>query len=368
MSESFRCFAEIDLAALQHNAEALKALVPGKGLLAIVKANAYSHGAIEISKTLSGRVEMLGVSTAEEALALRGAGITEDILIVGYTPLESLCELSRENISVAVHDAQRAQQMSRVARDTGCTLRAHLKINTGMNRLGITYDNTEEILDTLHLDNLSLEGVFTHLAVADGIKQDEREFTTTQHARFMQAVSFIKNSGVNPKYIHCENTGGTAFHNLAGCNMVRCGIGLYGHAPDSEPVVGLRPIMRVFATVAQIRELSNGDTVSYGRTFRADKPTKVAVLTIGYADGYPRALSGRGTVAVNGQPASVLGRVCMDYIMVDITEIENVEIGDTVEVLGKRPADGFDKVAQMCDTVAYEILCGISSRVSRVYK
>ncbi len=368
MSDSLRSFAEIHLGNLRHNAEVLSGLAKGKALLAIVKANAYSHGAVEVSKALDGLVDMLGVSTSEEALTLRKAGIKNDILIVGYTSLDSLCDLSRANIAVAVHDAERARQMSQIASEGGCTLRVHLKINTGMNRLGISYDNSKEISATLLQKNLVFEGVFTHLAVADGMDIEERNFTAEQHARFMQAVTLIKKMGVNPKYIHCENTAGTAFCNFEGCNMVRCGIGLYGHAPDSEPIKGLKPVMSVGATVAQIRELSVGDTVSYGRMYRADKPTRIAILTIGYADGYPRALSDKGKVSLNGRPARVLGRVCMDYTMVDISDIDNVEVGDTVEMIGHAPADDFLSVSKMCDTIVYEILCGISSRVLRVYK
>ncbi len=367
MSDSSRCYAYIHTDRLRHNVSVLKGAAKGKSFLAIVKADAYGHGAIEVSRAIEDIVDMLGVATVQEALELRNAGITSELLVLGYCRLEELKILAAHNISIAVYDAQYAKKQSQIAKENGFTLRCHLKINTGMNRLGIRYDEYDDILDTLNLDNFEFEGLFTHLAVADGSRDVDKSFTDTQHERFALSIDFIKKSGYNPRYIHSENTAGTMFCGYEGCNTVRCGIGMYGYSSEEMPIKGLQQVMRIYAYVVQVQCLKPGDTVSYGRTFKATKEMKVAVLNAGYADGYPRKLSSRGIVSIGGKSAKVIGRVCMDYITIDVSDIDNVQIGDRVEILGDMPATGIDEAASVCDTIVHEITCGFSARASKVY-
>ncbi len=367
MTDSLRCFAHIDLGRLRQNVEVLRRHAGEKQLLAVVKADAYGHGAPSVARAIEDRVTMFGVSTMQEALELRDVGIHADILLQGYAPCEALYKLAKNNVTITIYDANYAKEQSRIAKEGGFRLRCHLKLNSGMNRLGIACERRDDILTTLSLENLDFEGVFTHFASADGRTSDDCDFTSLQQERFLSAVEFIKSNGHKMRFVHSENTAGTIFCDIEGCNMVRCGIGLYGFTTDLQPLEGLRPVMRFFATVAQLQYIDDGDSVSYGRTFTAKEQMKVAVLTVGYADGYPRALSGRGMVSFNGESAKVVGRVCMDYIIVDVSHIENVAIGDKVEVIGDAPASDAVSTAEMCDTIVYEVLCGVSSRVVRIY-
>ncbi len=362
-----RCYATINLARLLENCRVLKRLAGSKMMVAVVKADGYGHGAVQVAKTLSGEVEMFAVSTAGEALQLRAAGITDEILVLGFVPKQKLKALATQNIVITAYDADYARQQAQVARQGGFTLRTHLKINSGMNRLGLSAENIEQITALLELEGLHFEGVFTHLAVADGESEGDREFTADQQRRFIGCVESLKKAGFNPKYIHSENTAGTAFCGFDICNMVRCGIGLYGYPPDVTPIKGLKPVMQLYARVAQCRTLKVGEAISYGRTFVAERPMRVAVVTAGYADGYTRLLSGKAVTEVAGRAAPVIGRVCMDYLFIDITDINGVEIGDAVRLIGDAPALDAQQAAEKSGKICYELLCGISPRVIRIY-
>ncbi len=366
--DSSRCYATIDLDRLVHNCKTLKKLAADKALMAVIKADAYGHGDVEVAKALRGMVEMFAVSTAEEAFGLREAGIQDELLVLGFVPLGQLKALSRQNIIITAYDAEYATKQAKLAADENFVLRAHLKINSGMNRLGLSVNDEEQMLRLLSLKGFSFEGVFTHFAVADGESECDKEFTKQQHDEFINRVKSLQQKGFNPKYIHSENTAGTAFCGYKENNLVRCGIGLYGYPPDAAPIKGLLPVMQLFARVAQCRTLKKGEAISYGRTFVADKDMRVAVVTAGYADGYTRLLSGKGIAEVAGSRAAVIGRVCMDYLFIDITGIDNVAIGDRVRLLGDSPASDASQAAELSGKISYELLCGISTRVIRIYK
>ncbi len=365
--DSSRCYATIDLDRLIENCNVLKKNAGNKGLLAVVKADAYGHGAIEVASALRGMVEMFAVSTAEEAFELREAGIEEELLVLGYVPTGQLKALSMQNVIITVYDEEYAVKQSEIAAGEGFTLRAHLKVNSGMNRLGISVDNEPAMLRLLSQDRLKIEGIFTHLAVADGENEQDKLFTIGQHSSFIKRVESLKLKGFNPRYIHSENTAGTAFSRFSESNLVRCGIGLYGYPPADAPIEGLKPVMQLYARVAQCQFLKKGDAISYGRTYVADKDMTVAVVTAGYADGYTRLLSDKGIVEVCGKKANVIGRVCMDYLFIDISKINVVSIGDDVKLLGDAPAIDAAKAAKLCGKISYELLCGISTRVIRIY-
>ncbi len=362
-----RCYATIELGRLVENCRVLKRLAGNKRMVAVVKADGYGHGAVQVAKTLSQEVEMFAVSTAGEALQLRASGITDEILVLGFVPKQKLKILAAQNVIITAYDAAYAQQQAQVAQQGGFVLRAHLKLNSGMNRLGLSVDNIDEIKKLLRLKSFSFEGVFTHLAVADGESNDDRDFTASQQRRFVDCVKELQREGFNPDYIHSENTAGTAFCGFDVCNMVRCGIGLYGYPPDMVPIEGLKPVMQLYARVAQCRDLKAGEAISYGRTFVADRPMRVAVVTAGYADGYTRLLSGKGIAEISGRNVPVIGRVCMDYLFIDITDIAGVDIGDAVRLIGDAPALNAGQAAVLSGKICYELLCGISPRVIRIY-
>ncbi len=365
--DSSRCYATIDLDRLTENFRVLKRTAGNKGLMAVVKADAYGHGAIEVALALKNLAEMFAVSTAEEAFELREAGIENELLVLGYVPPGQLKALSMQNVIITVYDEEYAVKQSEIACGEGFILRAHLKINSGMNRLGISVKNETAMLRLIALKGLAVEGIFTHFASADGESEEDVEFTKQQHNSFINRVESLKKKGFNPKYIHSENTAGTAYCMFKESNLVRCGIGLYGYPPGDAAVEGLKPVMQLYARVAQCRTLKQGEAISYGRTFVAEKDMRVAVITAGYADGYTRLLSGKGIVEVSGRAARVIGRVCMDYLFIDISDINNVSIGDDVKLLGDSPAIDAAEAAQLCGKISYELLCGISTRVIRIY-
>ncbi len=366
--DSSRCYATVDLDRLTENFKILKRLAGDKEMMAVVKADAYGHGDVEVAKTLSGKVSMFAVSTAEEAFGLREAGIEEELLVLGFVPPQQLRALSIQNVIITAYDEEYAKRQSDIAIEQGFTLRAHLKINSGMNRLGLPVEDVDAIMQTLSLKGFSFEGVFTHLAVADSDTAQDKDFTNLQYKAFIDRVEMLQKNGFNPRYIHSENTAGTAFCGFDKCNLVRCGIGLYGYPPSDVPIEGLMPVLQLYARVAQCRELKKGEAISYGRTFVAGKNMKIAVVTAGYADGYTRLLSGKGVAEINGKSAGVIGRVCMDYLFVDITDIEDVKIGDSIKLLGDAPASDAAEAAGLCGKISYELLCGISTRVIRIYK
>ena len=363
-----RTWAVVDLDALQHNFKLACDL--GVRVMPVIKADAYGHGAVLCAKAL-GEVgaDIFAVACLDEALELRRAGIRSDILIIGYTHPDNFATVIREGIIQTVMSVEYAQLLSAAA--TEQKARVHIKLDTGMARLGLSarcLDECEscaaDMVDIGKLPGLSVEGVFTHFAVSD---VPEQPFTHEQADRFARAVTLAEAAGAVLSIKHCANSGAIINHPSLRWDMVRQGIMLYGEKPDDScPDVDLRPVMTVKSTVAACSILRKGETVSYGRTYTAGKDLPIAVISIGYADGYFRTLSNRGWVSIKGHRCPIVGRVCMDQLMVDISACPDIKPGQEVSVIG---GDGpsFSELADMCGTINYELLCAISARVPRVY-
>ena len=369
-----RTWADISLDNLEYNYRSIRAHLPqGTKFLGVMKADAYGHGAVPVSRALADLgAEYLAVSNLEEAVQIRRGEVRLPILILGYTPAEYAANMIFLDITQEVHSLEYARELNEALAGTNYILNVHLKLDTGMTRIGFfAYDN-EQTLDELRqvaqLPHLHIEGVFMHFCVADSRAEADVSFTKLQYKRFMDMLSAMAGVGIRPEIRHCCNSGATILYPEFALDMVRPGIILYGEQPSADTVLpGLVPALRLRAAVSMVKELAAGDAVSYGCTFRAPKPMRAATLAVGYADGYPRALSSRGTVSLHGRPARVLGRVCMDQIVVDVTDIPDVKAGDAAIVFGGGAADSVDDVARMTGTINYEVLCDVGRRVQRVY-
>lgn len=367
-----RTWAEIDTRALIHNLNIFKNKLNDKKLMVVVKANAYGHSAKDLCPILDKNgADWFAVSNIDEAIALRDYGIKKPILILGYTPVEMVRELEKHNISQCVYSTEYAEKLSALAVFYGIKIKAHIKLDTGMSRLGFDCknDNLYELPDALKaakMPNIICEGVFTHFAVADRNEIQEDGFTNNQYRLFVKACDRFKAEGFSETLYHCCNSAGAILDNDKHLDMARIGISLYGLSPSSnlEMKDNLIPVLTVKSVVSLVKEIHPGDTVSYGRTFKCEKPMKIATVTAGYADGYPRLLSNKGFVYINGQKANIIGRVCMDQMCVDVTNIPDVKMGDEVLLFGKELK--VDDLADLCDTINYEIICGISPRVPRI--
>ena len=335
-----RTWAEVDLDALRHNYETLTRNLPdGCRFLGVVKADAYGHGAVPVAKELQGLgAGYLAVSNYEEALQLRRADVTLPILILGYTPVEFARDEAALHITQEVHSLEYGKALSQALTGSGQTLTVHMKIDTGMSRLGFfAYDRPEtvpELVELWNLPNLNVEGAFMHFAVAD--TASELEYTRMQHQRFMNVLNALKEQGIAPEIIHCANSAATIAFPEYAHDMVRPGIATYGLAPSDEMqgMADLQPLMSLKTTIAAIRPFEAGITVSYGRTYQTPGPRTIAVCPIGYADGLQRRLSGNLHFLLHGKQIPVVGRICMDMCMVDITDVPDAQVGDTVTVVG----------------------------------
>ncbi|MEE1198427.1 MAG: alanine racemase [Acutalibacteraceae bacterium] len=367
-----RTWVEIDLNALSLNFNTIKKHCSKTKIMAVVKANAYGHSVKDIAPKLQELgADSFAVSNLVEALQLREYGITRPILILGYTPTENADILAQNDITQAVFSYEFAEKLSKNAQAKNVTVKIHIKLDTGMSRLGFDCQNdnaelSKELLDTLRLPNLEFEGIFTHFCVADSCATDCVQFTNNQYERFIHCVEQIEKAGFKPKYKHCCNSAGSSLSVDKHLDFVRPGIILYGLTPDDSLTLpfNLAPVMTFKSVISMVKTIKAGDTVSYGRTFTAEKDMKVATVTAGYADGYPRALSNKASVLVNGKRAKVIGRVCMDQFTIDVSDIENVNEGDEVILFGKELP--VEELARLADTINYEIVCGISPRVPRI--
>ncbi len=367
-----RTWAEIDTKALVHNLKIFKNKLGDKKFMAVVKADAYGHSAKALCPILEQNgADWFAVSNINEAIALREAGIKKPILILGYTPVDMVRELVKNDLSQCVYSTEYAEKLSALAVFYDIKVKAHIKLDTGMSRLGFNCKNNDlcELNDALKaasLPNIICEGVFTHFAVADRTAAQEDGFTQKQYDLFIKACNYFKAEGFNDTLFHCCNSAATILDNDKHLDMARVGISLYGLSPSSDLTLDddLTPVMTVKSVVSLVKQINTGDTVNYGRTFKCEKPMKIATVTAGYADGYPRALSNQGYVYINGYRADIVGRVCMDQMCVDVTDIPDVKMGDEVLLFGKDLT--VDALADLCGTINYEIICGISPRVPRV--
>lgn len=372
MRQFDRTYAEVNLHAVRHNIEeARKNIKSGTKIMAIVKANAYGHGAVPVSKALISQVDAYGVAMIEEALELRDAGIDKTILILGYTGEEWYEELVKHCISQTIYTYDMAKKLSDVAVSHGKQTPIHIKIDTGMGRIG--FAPTEESVGIVEkisqLPGVFIEGIFTHFARAD---EKTIEAAKEPFARYMQFVQELEKKGIRIPVRHVSNSASIISFPEANLDMVRSGITTYGLYPSEDvpkEILKLQPAMSWKSKISYVKPIEPGTSVSYGGTFTAEKPMIVATVPVGYADGMKRDLSGKGRVLVHGQYAQILGRVCMDQFMIDVTDISNVKMGDTVTIFGK---DGdkcipVEEIAELSHSFNYEFVCSISNRVPRKY-
>lgn len=378
-----RSWAEINLNNLAFNftqiRQHVKAILPETKVLGVVKADAYGHGAVQTAQTLvRAGADFLAVATALEGVELREAGIALPILVLGYVGDEDVPLLLRYDIAAALCDRDNAAAFSRAAQAAGKPVRVHIALNTGMTRIGFetrsTKEDAREILQALALPGIQAEGAFTHFAVAD--VDGGEEFTELQYRRFVDMCQELEQHGVHLRYRHCANSAAilqhsqtftTGLYRDGAFNMVRAGIILYGYYPDAttKKTVPLKPVMTVKSRVVQVREVPAGDSIGYGRTYTADKPLRVAVFAMGYADGYPRCVSNRISVVVGGKVVPCIGRICMDMAWADVSGLD-VRRGDEVVIFGEGPVTA-DTLADAAGTISYEILCDVGKRVPRLY-
>lgn len=378
-----RCWAEINLKHLSYNftqiSQHVKAMMPEAKVLAVVKADAYGHGAVQAAKVLEkAGADYFAVATVSEGVELREAGCTLPILVLGYVADADAALLAQYDIAAALCDRATALAFSKAAQAEGKPVRIHIALNTGMTRIGFETRNTKEdvkeILAALQLPGIEVEGAFTHFAVAD--VEGGEDFTRLQYERFADMCDELERHGVYLTYRHCANSAAilqypTTFTSelprKQAFNMVRAGIILYGYYPDNstKKTIPIKPVMTVKARVAQVRDIPAGDSVGYGRTYMSDKPTRVAVFTIGYADGYPRIASNRISVMIQNTVVPTIGRICMDMSFAAVDGMD-IKRGDVVTVFGDGAVTA-DTLADAAQTISYEILCDVGKRVPRLY-
>ena len=357
-----RTWAEIDLDAVRDNYQYIQAqLTDDCRLMAVVKADAYGHCVQRIAKLYDELgVQWFAVSNLEEALQLRQMGLQQRILILSYTPPEAVGTLAQHNITTAVVSLEHAQALQARAEAEDVSLTVHLKVDTGMGRVGLR--ETADIVAAARLSRLCAEGIFTHFAVAD---TEDEAFTRAQFAAFLAHIEGAAAAGVTFRLRHCCNSAATLRYPEMHLDMVRPGIILYGCMPDGSANPHLRPALRLKTAVSQVKTVAAGECVSYGRTFVADRPLRLATVPIGYADGYSRLFSNRASMLVNGKRAAVVGRVCMDQTVLNISDAGAVEAGTVVTVFGEGMP--VEELAEQIGTISYELLCLIGKRVPRVF-
>ena len=367
-----RIEADIDLDAIRYNIKTVQALNPDdRKTLLVIKADAYGHGSVTLAKEMDDLADYFAVATMDEAVELRNAGIVKPILILGYTDESEYEAAVKNNITLAIYDAEEAKLLSETALKLGKKAKVHIKVDSGMSRIGFqcTESDVKEAEKLLTMDGLDVEAIFTHYAKAD---YENKSDAMTQYEKFSWFVKTMEDRGADFKIRHIDNSAGAMEIHSEGFDMMRLGIVIYGLYPSEEidKSVVLKPAMTLKSRVVHIKTLEAGRGIGYGWTYVTDKPTKVATVSVGYADGYPRALSNNGRVLIHGQYAPILGRVCMDQIMVDVTEIaDQVNVGDEVVLFGKQRKNtiSIEEVAEPANSFNYEMACHISRRVPRVY-
>ena len=368
-----RTWAEISLSNLRHNYQAIRASLPKScRFLGVVKADAYGHGALPVSRLLQeAGADYLAVSCLDEALELRRGGITMPILILGHTPPEYTGLLIEQNLTQTVSALAKAREYSAAAVEFGKTLRVHIKLDTGMSRLGFLcagdyFDiGVGNVIASCKLPNLEPEGIYTHFAVSDEHGEEDETYTRSQFKLFNDMIDAVKErGGVSFSIRHCANSGAVIHYPEMALDMVRPGLLLYGYGDDSGRL-GLKPCMRLVTTVSTIKHYEAGTSVSYGRRFVTGRHTRMGVLAIGYADGLPRVLSNKCSFYVAGGHAPQRGSICMDMCMLDLTELPQAAVGDEVEIFGEH--NDIEALARDAGTISYELLCAVSKRVPRVY-
>lgn len=365
-------WAEIDLDAIKYNIDSIKRRVDTKELIAVVKADAYGHGALDVSKTLvENGATKLAVAVITEAMELRHGNINTPIMILGYTPLEFAADLINYDIEQTIFDLEYATKLSEIALNLGKKAKVHVALDTGMGRIGflINDNSLNEILKISSLKGLEVVGIFTHFATSD---ESDKNYSNKQYKKFTDFNEKLISKGVNIPLKHVSNSGAIIDMPNTYLDGVRAGIVLYGYYPSEDVLkqnLDLKKAISIKTQVAHVKILDKNEYVSYGRKFKTERKSIIATLPIGYADGYSRALTGKAKVIINGKFAPVVGTICMDQCMIDVTDIGDVHVGDEVIVLGKDKDLKFDAddMAKAMGTINYEVLCMIKQRIPRVY-
>lgn len=368
---NYRCFAAVDLSAIDHNLTQLAKRIPaGVKVMAVVKADAYGHGSVPVAKHIEPRVDAFAVAALEEAVELRQAGIAKDILILAYTSKSGYKMLVQENITATIYDLQEAKALSDTALSLGKKAKVHIAVDTGMGRIGFmpTEESADAVAEIAALPGLFVEGMFSHYACADMADKTE---TLEQMRLFDRFGDMLQIRGVDIPVKHISNSAGT-LDMPRQYNMCRLGIVIYGLFPSEEvnkAGISLRPAMEVASHVIHVKTVEPGCKIGYGHIYTAPTRQKIATVAIGYADGYNRSYTGVGYVLIRGKKAPVTGRVCMDLIMVDVTDIPDVQVDDLAVVLGQSGDARItaEELGAMCNSINYEVVCTLMPRVRRIY-
>ena len=371
--EYLRCYAPVSLQAIGHNiGEVRKRLAPGVKLMAVIKADAYGHGACRVGKYLESKVDYFAVATLEEALELRESGITRPILILSYISPSQYPELVEHNITQTIDSPEQADALEAAAARAGVRAKIHIAVDTGMTRIGfqVTEEEADRVARIAQLSHLEMEGIFTHFSCAD---QEDKTYCGMQLEKFERMCRYLEERKVKIPIRHICNSAGIMEFDGYRFDMVRSGIVTYGLYPSEEVQkdrLNLIPAMEWKAHVIHVKDVEAGVSVGYGATYTTSRPvTRIATVSVGYADGYPRALSGKGSVLIHGKRAPILGRVCMDQMMVDVTEIPDVKVEDVVTLVGPdgNASISMEEIADPAMRFNYEMVCSVGKRVPRIY-
>mgnify|MGYP004498720299 FL=1 len=374
MNSYSRTYVTVDLDAIAYNFESMrKNIREGTQMIAVIKADAYGHGAVTVGRFLETFPYIWGfaTATAEEALELRDAGIQKPILVLGYVFEDHYEELIDREVRMPVFDLETAEKIADYAEQLHKKAKIHIALDTGMNRIGFkdTQKSAAVICKISQMESLQIEGMFTHFARAD---ETDKIYADRQFRRYMDFHRQLQDWGVSIPVCHCSNSAGIIDMPYANLDVVRAGITIYGIYPSNEvqkEKVPLKPVMSWKSGVAFVKEVEAGEQISYGGTFVTPKKMKIATIPTGYADGYPRMLSGKASVLIHGKRAQILGRVCMDQFMADVTDIPDVSRGDEVTLLGRDQEEEItvEELSDLCGRFPYEFVCCVSKRVPRVY-
>ena len=371
-----RTWAEVDFDKLAHNYHALRGLTPaGTKYLGLVKADAYGHGAVPVAKKLEELgADYLGVACLDEAIEVREAGVKTPILILGCTSSIYAAELVKYNITQACYDLEYAKELSAGAQKAGGTITVHIQCDTGMTRLGfMCHEDTmeksaSEIIEAVNLPGLKAEGIFTHFSDSDG----SEEYTMLQFGRFQDIIQRVRDLGYEFEIRHCANSAATLLYPATYLDMIRPGIVQFGHFPDAKmdhALCDLVPVLELKSRVATVRDVPANTPVSYGRTNTLTRPSRLAVIPVGYGDGFCRGFSNKLTVLINGKKLPIVGRICMDMCMVDVTDAPDVKEGDVAILYGSDGTNDqpVEAGAEIMNTISYELLCVLTKRIPRIY-
>ncbi|TSB47828.1 alanine racemase [Alkalicoccobacillus porphyridii] len=366
-----RAWTEVNLDHLLHNVQVIHSLIPSKTkIMAVVKADAYGHGIEQVTQSLyQAGVTSFAVATLEEAIEVRGLLASVEILILGKTSVQEVHQLAKHRLIQTVFSVEYTQALALVAKASGVEAQVHIKVDTGMNRLGFAHHQINEIKEVFTYKQLRVRGIYSHLSVADSLLPEDVSFTELQLNRFNQCLDKLK--GYPYGHTHVQNSGGIINHPHLPYDYVRPGIMLFGIPSGEVREVGLKPVIELKATIAMVKMIKAHECIGYGRSSSFPSPKRIATVTIGYADGYPRNLSGQSApVLVNGQVATQVGNICMDQLMIDVTNIDGVIEGDQVILIGtsQKHTINMGTIAKKSATITNELACRLSARAPRVYR